>query len=139
MNTMRSDLQEAGTTTGPGVAAELAEELFMLCRGLAHSSLAMLSTVRTVVQLPGDEAHERALRQVCGEIAETFGVESSVHWADSTWMVSFSRPTEDEPASLKAASGRDSRHLSLLARLDRLREALWPPPAGSAGELRGGR
>jgi hypothetical protein len=96
----------------------------MLCRGLAYTSLPFLTTVRTAVRLPGDEASERALRQACGELAAEFGLETAIQREGEAWAVSFSRPVADEPA----AGAWAGRRAALRARLARVWDGLRPAP-----------
>lgn len=99
MNVLLNGRRAPDAIAGKGVDAELVAELRMLCRGLAHSSFWMLSTVRTVVRLPDDEASELALRYACAELAGDCGLESSVRWAGDAWDVCFTRQVADERAA----------------------------------------
>jgi hypothetical protein len=117
----------------------LLAELRMFCRGLAYSSLPFLGTVRTSVRLPGDEAHERALRRACAQVAGEYGLEMAVRWAEDEWAVCFSRPVAEEFPLPQVAPARAPQFPAPLARLARMRGVLRPrQPAGAPGTVRSG-
>lgn len=83
---------EQADTTAPLLDAALGWELRLLCRGLVRCSWCdTLRAVSTDAGLPADEAHELALRALCWELAEQFGIEQTVYRRDNTWIVRFSR------------------------------------------------
>ena len=127
MTVLLADRPVTGVAGGACVDTALAAELRMLCRGLAHSSLPYLATVRTVVLLSESEAHEWALRRVCAQVAREFGLGAAVRRAGYAWEVCFSRPVADELVVLKAVRAPGIRHVPLLARLAWVRDVLRHP------------
>ena len=114
--TMAIDLERtASEQNGPSdelLGERLRRELAILCRGLVGCSWCdALRATETDINLPGDEAHELALRALCWELAEEFAIEPTVRHRDGAWLVRFAlRADRTTGLAAMAGSGDSSRY-----------------------------